>query len=90
MGHADLREIYLPPLEQAARIAATDDFLAFEIERLTALIFDAARADTKKQFTNDRFDEAIQFMREFAAQRPQHALNEVARIRERRRLGIRL
>ena len=81
MGHADLREIYLSTVEQAARVAATDDFLAFEVERLTALIFDAARADTKKQFANDRYDAAVQFMREFAAQRPQHALNEVARIR---------
>jgi hypothetical protein len=81
MGHPDLREVYLSTVEQAARLAATDDFLALEIERLTALIFDAARADTKKQFPNDHYDAAVQFMREFAAQRPQHALNEVARIR---------
>jgi len=80
MGHADLREIYLSTVEQAARVAATDDFLAFEVERLTALIFDAARADTKKQFT-DRYDAAVQFLRDFAARRPQHVLNEVARIR---------
>jgi spore coat protein H len=81
MAHADLREIYLSTVEQAARVAATDDFLAFEVERLTALIFEAARADTKKQYANDRYDAAVQFMREFVAQRPQHALNEVARIR---------
>jgi spore coat protein CotH len=81
MGHADLREIYLSTVEQAARLAAADDFLAFEIERLTALIFDAARADTKKQFDNDRFDLAIQFMREFAARRPALVLSDVARIR---------
>jgi spore coat protein CotH len=81
MAHPDLREIYLSTVEQAARVAATDEFLAFEVERLTALIFDAARADTKKQFANDRYDLAVQFMREFAVQRPQHVLNEVARIR---------
>jgi spore coat protein CotH len=81
MGHADLREIYLSTVEQAARLAATDDFLAFEIERLTALILDAARADTRKQFSNDRYDEAVQFMREFAVRRPQQVLNELARIR---------
>lgn len=28
-----------------------------------------------------RYDAAVQFMREYAAQRPQHALNEVARLR---------
>lgn len=81
MGHADLREIYLSTVEQAARVAVTDDFLAFEVERLTALIVDAARADTKKQYANDRYDAAVQFMREYAAQRPRHVLNEVARLR---------
>lgn len=79
--HPDLREIYLSTVEQAARLAAADDFLALEIERLTALIFEAARADTKKQFDNDRYDAAVQFMRDFAARRPQHVLNELARIR---------
>jgi spore coat protein CotH len=81
MGQADLREVYLSTLEQAARLAATDDFLAFEVERLTAQIFEAARADTKKQFANDRYDAAVQFMRDFAAKRPQLVLDEVARIR---------
>ena len=81
MGHADLREVYLATIEQAARVAAADDFLALEIERLTAQIFDAARGDTKKQFGNDRFDQAIEFMREFATRRPAIVLNEVARIR---------
>ena len=81
MGHADLREVYLSTVEQAARAAAADDFLAFEVERLTGVIFEAARADTKKQYLNDRYDAAVQFMREYVAQRPQHALKEVARIR---------
>jgi len=81
MGYADLREIYLATVEQAARIAAADGFLALEIERLTALIFDAARADTRKQFSNDRFDEAIAWMRDFAARRSAIVLNDVARIR---------
>ena len=81
MAFPDLREVYLATIEQAARLAATDDFLAFEIERLTAQIFDAARSDPKKQFSNDRFDAAVQFMREFAARRPSIVLNEVTRIR---------
>jgi spore coat protein CotH len=81
MGYADLRELYLSTVEQAARTAAADGFLAAEIDRLTAQIFDAARADTRKQFSNDRFDEAMAFMREFAARRPQLVLDDVARIR---------
>lgn len=81
MGHADLRELYLSTVEQAARVAAADGFLAAEIERLTALIFDAARADTRKQFSNQRFDEAVEFMRQFAARRPSLVLDDVARLR---------
>ena len=81
MAYADLREVYLSTIEQAARLAAADGFLAGEIERLTAQILDAARADTRKQFANDRFDAAVEFMREFAARRPAIVLEDVARIR---------
>ena len=81
MGHADLRDLYLSTVEQAARIAAADGFLAAEIERLVAQIFDAARADPRKQFSNQRFDDAVEFMRQFAARRPSVVLEEVARIR---------
>ena len=81
MTYADLRETYLSTVEQAARFAAADGFLASEVERLVAQIFDAARADTRKQFSNERFDEAVEFMRQFAARRPAIALDEVARLR---------
>ena len=81
MGHADLRETYLSTVEAAARSAAEEDFLVLEVERLIAQIFAAARADTKKQFSNERFDEAVEFMREFAKRRPALVLKDVARIR---------
>jgi len=81
MAYPDLKEAYLSTLESCARIAGTDSFLALEIDRLVALIFDAARSDTKKQFDNDRWDLAVQFLRDFAAVRPQYVLDEVARIR---------
>jgi spore coat protein CotH len=81
MGQADLREIYLSTVEQAARAAAADDFLALEVERLTGVIVEAARADTKKQYANDRYDAALQFLREYVARRSTHVLKEVARIR---------
>ena len=81
MGYADLRELYLSTVEETARSAAADGFLAAEVERLTTLIFDAASADPRKQFSNQRFDEAIEFMRQFAARRPALVLEDVARIR---------
>jgi spore coat protein CotH len=82
MAYPDLRETYLQTIEQCARISQTDDFLVLEVDRLAGLVFDAARADTRKQFSNDRFDEAVQFLREFAAGRPRQVLDEVARIRK--------
>jgi spore coat protein H len=81
MAHADLREIYLKTIEDCAILSRTDDWLLNEIDRLTGIIFEAARADTKKQYDNARFDEAVNFLRVFAAQRPNHALAEVARLR---------
>jgi spore coat protein CotH len=84
MTFADLRDVYLSTVEEAARSAAADGFLAAEIERLVAQIVDAARADTRKQFSNERFDQAIDFMRLFAAQRPAIVLGELDRIRRGR------
>lgn len=82
MTHSDLREIYLKTIEDCAVLSRTDDWLANEIDRLIGIVFDAARADTKKQFDNARFDEAVDFLRNFAAVRPNQALAEVARIRQ--------
>jgi spore coat protein CotH len=81
MTYPDLRETYFRTLEECARIARADDFLALEIDRLAALIGDAARQDARKQFDNDQFDAAVEFLREFAARRPEQVLDEVARIR---------
>jgi spore coat protein CotH len=79
--YADLREVYLSMVEQAARLAAADGFLALEVERLAAQIVEAAHADTRKPFANDRFDAAVDFMRDFAARRSAIVLADVARIR---------
>ena len=81
MTYPDLRETFLTALERCAQIARTDDFMAAEIERLVALIGDAARSDPKKQFDNDRWDAAVAFLRDFAARRPQIVLDQVAQIR---------
>jgi spore coat protein CotH len=82
MTYPDLRETFLSTLERCAQIARTDDFMALEIDRLVALIYDAARSDPKKQFDNDRWDAAVAFLRDFAARRPQIVLDQVAQLRK--------
>ena len=81
MTFPDLKERYLQALEQCARLASGDDWLAGEIERQYALISTAARSDPRKQYSNDELDQAIEFLRQFAKLRPALVLNEVAAIR---------
>ena len=81
MAYPELREIYISTLEESARTAAADDFLLLEIDRLVAVIFDAVRSDTKKQFDNDAWDAAVATLREFATRRPRIVLDDAARIR---------
>lgn len=81
MTFPDLRDTYFSVLEQCAGIAAADDFLSLEIDRLAGIIYDAARSDPKKQFGNDQWDAAVQFLRDFASRRPRQVLDDVARFR---------
>jgi spore coat protein CotH len=81
MNYAELRDVYFTVLERCATIAKTDDFLSLEIDRLTAIVYDAAKADTRKQFSNDRYDAAVDFLRQFAARRPNQVLTDVANLR---------
>jgi spore coat protein CotH len=82
MAYPDLRETFLAALERCAQIARTDDFLALEIDRLAGLIYDAATSDPKKQFDNQRWGDAVAFLRDFAARRPQIVLDQVAQLRK--------
>lgn len=81
MTYPDLREIYLKTLEDCAILSKTDDWLLVEIDRLMAIIFDAALGDTRKQYPNDQFDNAVEYLRDWAAARPNAVLAEVARLR---------
>ncbi len=81
MEHPDLREIYFQTLEDCAGEVSADNWLTLEIDRLIGVIIDAAYEDTKKQFSNERFDQAVEFLRAFAERRPRDVLNEVARLR---------
>lgn len=76
-----LRGRYLDVLEQCARSALEDNWLVTEIDRQASLIDAVAKQDTKKLQTNDEFDQAVAFLREFARIRPAQVLDAVARLR---------
>jgi hypothetical protein len=82
MAYPDLREVYFQTLEDCAGEVSADNWLSLEIERVVGVISDAANDDPKKQFSNERFEEAVEFLREFADRRPQEVLTEVARLRD--------
>jgi hypothetical protein len=81
LAFPDLRLHYLDVIEQAATRAANDGWLLAEVERLAVLIGDAVRADPRKHFSNDAFDDAIAYLREFARRRPSFVLDQVAAAR---------
>lgn len=74
-----LRSLYLQVLGDCARAAAAAGWLAAEINRAVALIDAAAREDPRKRFSNEEFDAAVVFVREFARIRPDVVLREIAR-----------
>jgi CotH protein len=77
----ELRAIYLDAAENTVRLIAGNNWLESEIDRLAALIDTSAREDTRKPFTNEFFDEQVEFMRQFARLRPAFVLDEMARVR---------
>jgi hypothetical protein len=81
LAFADLRALYLDVLERCARSAAEDGWLEAEIIRAAAQIQDAVYEDPVKLFSNEAYDEAVTFMREFARRRPAYVLEAVARAR---------
>lgn len=81
MMFADLRALYLDVLEECARSAAQDRWLETEILRARSLIFDAAREDASKPFSNEELDEATAHLVSFAQRRPAFVRAEVAKAR---------
>jgi spore coat protein CotH len=81
LGYADLRAHYLDVLEECARSAADEDWLANQVDRLAALASGPAGEDTLKQFSTEAFLEAVDRIRRFAAERPGLVLQEVSRAR---------
>ncbi|MBI4477195.1 MAG: CotH kinase family protein [Acidobacteria bacterium] len=82
LAFEDLRNLYLDTLEQCARVAAEDEWLAREAERVSGLIADAAHEDVWKPDSNNAYDEATEFVKAFARARSTFVLEEVARTRQ--------
>jgi spore coat protein CotH len=84
---ADLRELFLDTLLEAARAAAevvpgsSRGWLEREIDREALQIRDAVYADTTKPFSNEAFEAEIEALRAFARQRPDFVAGEVTRAR---------
>ena len=81
---SDLRALYLDVLEQCARMAAADDWLEGQIARFAAAIDAAAREDRRKPYDDEARTKDVEFLRQFARQRPPFVLQEIARERGRR------
>jgi spore coat protein CotH len=77
----DLRARYLDTLEQCAWAASDNRWLDGEIARASALVKDAVHQDTLKMFSNEDYDRAVVFLRDFAKWRPDFVLNQVAEAR---------
>jgi len=81
LAFADLRALYLDVLEQCARSAAGEGWLEAEIVRLSTLIDVAAREDVRKPYDDETRQVAVEFLKQFARQRPAFVFQEIARAR---------
>jgi spore coat protein CotH len=84
LSDADRYDWYLQVLEQTALSIAQGGWLAAEIERIWMVVAASAHADPNKPYSNDEMDEAVSYLREFAAVRPGVVLADVAAARESR------
>ena len=85
MAYRDLFDLYLEVLERCALAAAEDDWLEREITRAAALVAPHVRADVRKPFSSEEFDQAVIALQQFARERPSFVLKEVQKIRAARR-----
>lgn len=81
LAFTDLRALYLDVLDQCAHSADADGWLEGEIVRLAALIDVAAREDVRKPYDDETHQMAVEFLKQFARQRPSFVLREIARER---------
>jgi spore coat protein CotH len=81
LAEGDLRTTFLDAAVESADAADQDAWLMSEIVRLEALTAVARAEDTRKQFSDARVAEAIEFLKVFAATRSAFVRAEVARLR---------
>jgi spore coat protein CotH len=81
MAYRDLFDLYLEVLQQCAVAAAEEDWLEAEITRAAVLVAPHVRADARKRFSNEEFDDALIQLRQFARERPSFVLKEVQKVK---------
>jgi spore coat protein CotH len=85
MSAPDLFARYLQKLDECVRLATEDDWLMNEIDRTATLIAGAAYEDRWKPFSNEGFDEAVAYLRQFARSRPGEVTRQLETLRQDRR-----
>ena len=85
IAYRDLFDLYLEVLERCAVAAAEEDWLGGEIRRAAALVAPDVRADPRKPFSNEEFDDAVMVLQQFAKERPSFVYREVQKIKAARR-----
>jgi hypothetical protein len=89
MSYPDLKQLYLASLLETARVASeplppdvaagdTRGWLEREVDRQYALISQAVATDPTKPYSNDQFNAAVAFVRDFVRQRPQFVRDQVS------------
>jgi spore coat protein CotH len=81
LAFPDLLDRYLDTLQSCAESSLADQWLAGEIERLSALVRPVVPTDLLKPYTDDMFEQEVAFQRTFAQVRPAVVLAEIATLR---------
>ena len=84
LASPELRAHYLDVLQRCAEIAATDGWLAAQVDAAAALVDAAAAQDVRKQFDEATRAETLAALRAFAVDRPARVLAQVAGARSTR------
>lgn len=83
--YRDLFDLYLEVLERCAVAAAEEGWLEAEITRAAALVAPHVRADARKRFSDEEFDDGVIQLQRFARERPSFVLKELQKIKAARR-----
>ena len=84
LSFPDLRAYYLDKLQQCAEIAATEGWLAAQVEASAALVDAAAAQDVRKQFDEATRAETLAALHAFALDRPSRVMAQVESARATR------